>query len=74
MAEISISIGSDQALVLFEFLNLIDDGKRSISDALPAETMALDHLLCCLEAVLAEPFAENYDELLDGARSRILPG
>lgn len=71
----SLSLSSDEALVLFEWLSersagvkLYDEHDRPIS----AEEFVLNRILAQLEKALAEPFDPAYRELLASARQRIL--
>ena len=65
----SIALSRDEALVLFEYLSRADPaGGTGLH---PAERRVLWNLLAVLEKKLAEPFAANYAELLDDARSRV---
>ena len=66
----NLVLTSDQALVLFEWLSRLDE-----RDELPVEDPAEEQVLWALhgqlEKALAEPFQENYRELVDAARGRI---
>jgi hypothetical protein len=67
-----VTLTSDEALVLFEWLHRTSD-----EDALhavtidAAEIIALDALCALLERELVEPFDPNYLELVDAARQRL---
>ncbi len=68
--EIGIYLNKNEALVFFEFLSRYSDSdKMDIEDQ--AEQRILWNLTCLLESDLAEPFAENYGDLLEAARSEI---
>lgn len=63
-------LSKPQALVLFEFLSRFGaDEQLEIRD--PAEQRVLWDLLAELESALPEPFAHDYDELLQKARERV---
>ena len=65
-----IELSSDEALVLFEFLERFSDTDQlSIQDQ--AEQRALWNLCCLLEEKLVEPFRRDYDVLLAQARERL---
>ena len=69
--KIIIALSESEALVLFEFVSRFsDDDKPEIKD--PAEGRILWNICCQLERVLAEPFKENYGELLAEARKEVL--
>lgn len=69
--EIHISLNRDEALVFFEFLS-----RFSVNDNLTIENQAKERVLwdlCCVfEKVLDEPFKENYLEILEKAREKVL--
>jgi hypothetical protein len=72
---VSISLSSDEALVLFEWLSeressvrLFDENDRPIC----AEEFVLNRILGQLEKSLGEPFDPNFLPLLAAARQRIL--
>ncbi len=68
-----LTITSDEALVLFEFLQRFSDtDKLFIEDQ--AEERALWNLCCVLEKLLAEPFDQAYLDLLREARERLRDG
>ena len=73
---VGIELSEQEALVLFEFLaREIDDRRgRRLAAALehPAEYWALNGVHCVLESKLAEPFANNYHQLLAAARDKLL--
>ncbi len=69
--KIKIELTKDEALVLFEFLSRFsDDEKLNIEHQ--AEERALWNLTCLFEKELAEPFRNDYDELLEAARKRLI--
>jgi len=66
----SISLGPDEALVLFDFLSRFEHDERlTIVD--PSEAAVLSRLLGALERHLVAPFDPRYSELLDVARARL---
>lgn len=70
MEEVAINLTKDEALVLFEFLSRFSDEDRlSIEDQ--AEQRALWNLTCILEKVLAEPFSEDWSNIIFAARERL---
>ncbi|WP_020405795.1 hypothetical protein [Hahella ganghwensis] len=70
MDEVSIKLTKDEALVLFELLSRFsDEDKLSIEDQ--AEQRALWNLTCIFEKVLAEPFSENWSDIISEARERL---
>ena len=73
MADVSVTLSSDEALVLFEVLHRWQEtGAYERADLLPGEGVALWALSCCLETVLVEPFDAAYDDLVDQARQRLM--
>ena len=65
-----ISLGPDEALVLFGFLSRFQHDERlTIED--PSEAEVLSRLLGALERHLVAPFDPRYSELLDAARARL---
>jgi hypothetical protein len=71
MADVAVSLTSDEALVLFELLHRWEDAGK-IDPALQAgEQVALWALSGRLESILVEPFKDDYRDLVDGARQRL---
>jgi hypothetical protein len=67
---ITLTVGRDEALVLFELLaGFSNQPALEVSDA--AERLALVRLHGALEKTLVEPFMENYRVMIDEARSRL---
>jgi hypothetical protein len=67
---IRIDLSTDEALVLFEYLQRFRDGGESrIED--PSEARVLWNIACELEKILVEPFDTNYTALLARARVRL---
>jgi len=69
-AEVTISLTSDEALVLFDFLQRYSDtDKLSLEDQ--SEQRALWNLACIIEQALAEPFQQDFAARLQAARIRL---
>jgi hypothetical protein len=65
-----LELTGDEALVLFAFLSRFsEEEKLTIEHS--SEEQVLWNALCQLEKILAEPFQNNYGELLEQARKRI---
>jgi hypothetical protein len=68
--DVRFTITSDEAIVLFEFLQRFGKTEKlGIADQ--AEERALWNLCCALEKQLAMPFDKNYPALLCAARERL---
>lgn len=67
---VRIELTSDEALVLFEFLQRFSESNKLVLED-QAEQRVLWDLTCILEQELVQPFAANYDELLSQARDRV---
>lgn len=68
--KVLLELSRDEAIVLFDWLSRFNrSANESFSDQ--AEQRVLWDLEAALESHLAEPFAENYDEVLAAARSRV---
>lgn len=67
----TVTLTSDEALVLFELLHRWEDSGRIDTALMPGEQTALWALSCLLERVLTEPFDRNYRELVGHARQRL---
>jgi len=68
---VTLTIGRDEALVLFEFLaDFYKQPTLHISSA--AERLALVRLHGVLEKTLVEPFAPNYRSLIEEARAHLI--
>jgi hypothetical protein len=68
----SITLSSDEALVLFDWLERIiqsNDLERLVPD--PPEWFALLRLSGVLESTLVEPFDRRYGELIEAAQGRL---
>ena len=72
--KIMLSLSSNEALVLFEWLSTKLDYIRDnqVFDDI-AEYSALLGIEGQLQKILAEPFLENYKELLELARRAVVP-
>ena len=68
--KVKIELTKDEALVLFEFLPRFSDDEKLIVEH-QAEERALWNLTCLFERELAEPFRNDYDELLEATRKRL---
>jgi len=65
--QIVLTFSNAEALVLFEFLSRFSECDRlSVEDQ--SEERVLWNLQASLEKILSEPFASNYQELLEAAR------
>ena len=67
----TVTLTSDEALVLFELLHRWEDSGEIGTVLMPGEQTALWALSGRLESTLVEPFEGNYRELLDHARQRL---
>ena len=67
---VSVELTSSEALVLFEFLaRFSNEDSLRIEDQ--AEERVLWNLCASLESILVEPLADNYQVLLEKARSEV---
>jgi len=70
--EVAITLTKAEALVLFDLLSRFSEtGKMDFEHK--AENQVLWNMCCVLESALAEPFSENYEELLQTARESLVP-
>ena len=69
--EVTITLTSDEALVLFELLHRWEDGDCVRSPEHKGEQVALGSLSALLERELREPFDSRYDYLVAAARDRL---
>jgi len=67
---VTLQLGVDEALVLFETLYDFDD-QPSIAVPSAAERLAFIRLHGALEKCLVEPFRPDYQELLGAAKARL---
>ncbi len=71
MTGVTVTLTADEALVLFEMLRRWEDAGAIDPVLVPGEQTALWALSCCLESILAEPFASDCREMVDQARQRL---
>lgn len=72
VADVSVTLSSDEALVLYDLLQRWEDaGWYANADLLPGERTALWAVFGRLESTLSEPFNDNYLDLVDQARDRL---
>ena len=67
---IQIELTDDDAIVLFEWLCLLIEGKQ-LDTVHPAERQVLWNLQCELERQLVPPFQPDYIEQLEEAKKRL---
>ena len=68
----TIELGKDEALVLFDWITRRIEGRRPYTVEHAAEQHVLWGIECDLEKALVEPFRRDYAELVDVARERIV--
>jgi len=71
-----VEFSKDEALILFEFLVRVHNNKNSNKKLITlfedqSEQRVLWNLECTFERMLAEPFLQNYDEIIQDARNKI---
>ena len=71
MTEVTVTLTSDEALVLFELVHRWEDSGQLETVLLPGEQTALWALSVRLESTLVEPFKSNYRELVSHALQRL---
>jgi hypothetical protein len=71
VTEVTVTLTSDEALVLFELLHRREDLGEIGTALMPGEQTALWALSSRLESILVEPFEANYRELVNHARQRL---
>ena len=71
--DVTITLTSDEALVLFDLLHRWEDHDRVAAPEHEAEQTALWNLSALLERVLVEPFDPGYTSLVEAARRRLSP-
>lgn len=69
-SDVQFAITSDEAIVLFEFLQRFSNTEQLVIED-QAEERALWNLCCVFEKCLAMPFDKDYSELLREARERL---
>ncbi len=67
----TVTLSSDEALVLLELLHRWEDLGEIDTVLMPGEQIALWAFSACLERVLVEPFEGDYRELVARARQRL---
>jgi hypothetical protein len=71
--DVTITLTSDEALVLFELLHRWEDADRVSAPEHQGEQVALWNLSALLERELVEPFDAEYGDLAAAARDRLAP-
>jgi hypothetical protein len=71
VTDVTVTLTSDEALVLFELLHRWEDSGELNGLLQRGEQIALWALSALLERILVEPFEGNYSELVDDARRRL---
>jgi hypothetical protein len=71
VTEVTVTLTSDEALVLFELLHRWEDSGELDNLLLPGEQTSLWALSGRLESILVEPFEGNYPQLVNDARQRL---
>jgi hypothetical protein len=69
--EVTVTLSSDEALVLFELLHRWEDSGEIGTVLMPGEQTALWALSGHIESSLVEPLKANYRQLVDDARRRL---
>jgi hypothetical protein len=72
VTDVTVTLTPDEALVLFDLLHRWEGASGPEATLFPGEQVALWALSCSLESILIEPFADNYQELVDQARERLV--
>ncbi|WP_101526314.1 hypothetical protein [Nocardioides houyundeii] len=71
--DVTITLTSDEALVLFELLHRWEDAEQVTAPQHKSEQVALWSLSALLERELREPFDPRYNHLVAAARERLTP-
>jgi hypothetical protein len=71
--DVTITLTSDEALVLFDLLHQWEDADRVSVPRHKAEQVVLWNLSALLERELIEPFDTKYRDLISAARDRLTP-
>lgn len=71
MADVTVGLTSDDALVLFDLLHRWEDAKTVTEPTDPGEQVALWNLSALLERAVVQPFDANYGDLVAAARARL---
>jgi hypothetical protein len=74
VTDVTLTLTSDESLVLFEMLHRWEDAGKIDTALMPGEQVALWAISAALERVLVEPFDVRYDEIVAEARNRLLDG
>ncbi len=69
--DVTITLTSDEALVIFDLLHRWEDAERVSAPQHEAEQVALWNLSALLERELLEPFDSQYGDLVTTARDRL---
>jgi hypothetical protein len=69
--DVTVTLSSDEALVLFELLHRWEDGGSIDPALMPGEQTALWAISGRLESTLVEPFDDRYSLLVSEARQRL---
>jgi hypothetical protein len=73
MGDVTLKLTAAEALVLFEWLNRVDDA-GTLRFEHPSEQTVLWALEAMLESALSEPFSPEYRQLLTRAREQVGEG
>ncbi|MFN8194708.1 MAG: hypothetical protein U0R80_10555 [Nocardioidaceae bacterium] len=71
--DVTITLTSDEALVLFDLLHRWEDASLVSAPQHKGEQVALWNLSALLERELREPFDAHYGRLVEAARARLNP-
>ena len=71
--DVTITLTSDEALVLFELLQRWEEADEVTPPQHQGEQVALWNLSALLERVVSEPSRPDYTRLVEEARARLLP-
>jgi hypothetical protein len=71
--DVTISLTSDEALVLFDLLHRWEDDDQVAPPQNEAERIALWNLSALLERVMVEPFGPDYTRHVSEAQTRLTP-
>lgn len=71
--DVTITLTSDEALVLFELLHRWEDADQVSAPQHKGEQVALWNLSALFERELREPFDPQYADLVAAARARLAP-
>jgi hypothetical protein len=71
-APVSLALKSDEALVLFEFLQSGDADLAAAIKRQPGAWSVVNAIVCGLEKQLVEPFLEGYARRVEEARASVI--